>query len=74
MSDWISVKDELPPCYGRVLCWNTNSGLVEICALRGWDVRTDFPWGPDMDTPLGRTAFEITHWMPLPGAPEVSDA
>lgn len=67
---WISVEDRLPPVSTRVLCWDMNRGVKEICSLKPIGVKTDFPWVTDVDSPMGRTAWEVTHWMPLPEPPE----
>lgn len=59
-SDWISVKDELPPTEDPVLvctqskngCQNTDKGYF-----------ADGRW-------VRRGCARVTHWMPLPELPE----
>ncbi|MCA9327720.1 DUF551 domain-containing protein [Candidatus Saccharibacteria bacterium] len=69
-SEWVSVQDALPPTSRRVICWNANQGCIEVCSLKPAGIKTDWPWVTDVNSPLGRSAFEITHWMPLPEPPE----
>lgn len=65
---WISVKERLPEDCKDVLVWavyheeyGRNWALIEIdehCKGVGWENTAD----PDVR--------EVTHWMPLPSAPE----
>ena len=66
MSEWISVKDRLPEETGAYLVLRTYKSIRPICVLhytahlviRG----TGFCENHD---------DKITHWMPLPEAPDV---
>lgn len=57
---WISVKERLPDEKQRVLVRCKTVGTTV-----GWRL-----WGEWM-TDLGDGGSEVTHWMPLPDAPEV---
>ncbi len=67
MSEWISVKDELPSAHKYVLCYvkptsvNSYRGIkikwVTKRASRG--IISDISW-----------FNEVTHWMPLPEPPK----
>lgn len=63
MSEWISVKDELPPIGERFDAWTSRGDrLADHGAFVGsWD--DDFR--RDVMTVRG-----ITHWMPLPAPPK----
>lgn len=59
---WISAKERLPESFERVLvCRKSRSGLMieeGVYEMNGyWKV-------------YGRRAKTVTHWMPLPEAPE----
>ena len=69
---WISVEDRLPSPGARVLITDgvfVGEGFLAGKAFLGhgegtsWKRYSNIPWDKSMKT-------EITHWMPLPGAPE----
>jgi len=65
MSEWISVKNALPPDSVRVLVsyqssFNEFSGMLVAACIGGC-----FYAGSNY------SLKGITHWMPLPGPPEV---
>ena len=69
MSEWINELDMVPPPLERVMCY----GLLVDClstkkyidfAYRDERGRWNFYAGTDAD------GWQITHWMPLPAAPE----
>jgi hypothetical protein len=75
MSEWISVKERLPPAYLFVLVFcETGTDEPSSFSLARWDndhwtiigdgesVWDDLHWGINSDN-------EITHWMPLPEPP-----
>lgn len=68
---WISVEDRLPSPGARVLITDgvfVGEGFLAGKAFFGrgegtsWKRYSNIPWDKSMKT-------EITHWMPLPGAP-----
>lgn len=64
MSEWIYVKDRLPPQYESVLIAVKENDKYEVdfgyIDERGeWTIFSDFDIG-----------HEITHWMPLPEPPK----
>lgn len=74
--DWISVKERMPPENENVLVYAVSkygelSGPSR-CVITKWKelagrTRWYDPWlGFCID-------YDITHWMPLPDAPEVDD-
>lgn len=63
---WISVKDRLPAAGEMVLVFRPDSHYVPACDPN-IDVRKYFGDGQF------RSSHEVTHWMPLPAAPESSE-
>ena len=64
MSDWISVEDRMPDNLDRVITYRACSGSV-FPAVYIVDTFKAFCVSGFME--LGG---EVTHWMPLPDAPE----
>ena len=57
MTEWISVKDRLPPdSCEEVLTYNKSDGKVRIKWFSDWRNIKYYEW--------------ITHWMPLPEPPK----
>lgn len=66
MSEWISVKDRLPPEDELILVVyekkvTVGSRWKSGLAIFDWEYTGDGQWVPNE---------EITHWMPLPKPPE----
>lgn len=59
--EWISVKDRLPEPHTDVLIWGHYGAFI------GWYSHTRQMWRSD---DYGEIR-DVTHWMPLPDAPEV---
>ncbi len=59
MSEWISVKDRLPEDFSEVLI--AFGGGVSIACYDGDWREPVYPMLP---------LLSVTHWMPLPAAPE----
>ena len=56
-SDWISVKDKMPPEDEAVLAWNKEGfPMIDVWSGKMWG----YAW----------TVDEISHWMPLPNPPK----
>ena len=68
MSEWISVKDRLPPSETEVLWWNKTAHQAGVSS---WEYMshcndTMIYWGD-----AGNVSIKnFTHWMPLPAAPK----
>lgn len=65
MSEWISLKDRIPPAGEFVLIYTPvkNDHLIEIACL---DLFRGF-----INPSMGFGTFKnVTHWMPLPEAPK----
>jgi hypothetical protein len=69
MGEWISVEEELPTVFNRVLIWHTTSmnpswgmyfGKDNKWALVSNDMNIIRNWTD------GATNVKVTHWMPLP--------
>jgi hypothetical protein len=58
MSEWISVKDETPTAYERVLVSQDSYIAIAMYAGSGWIYDDD-----------DRLSFEVTYWLPLPKGP-----
>ena len=59
-SNWVSVKDEMPPEDEAVLAWNKEGfPMIDVWSGKMWG----YAW----------TVDEISHWMPLPQKPESED-
>ena len=65
---WVSVKDRLPEEKGRYLTANKRCG-DKIVVFDLW-VGGGFWYVEEEDDVFD---FEVTHWMPLPLAPEVKN-
>lgn len=73
---WISVKERMPPLKEKVLVWAVGKSKLtmgkthcdvtftaeEMGEVRWWEC-----WMRFIED------WDITHWMPLPDAPEVDD-
>ena len=59
MSEWISVKDKLPPTAGHYLVIADWMGVIEKGEFNGKD-----KWH------IHNHLFDVTHWMPLPEPPK----
>lgn len=59
MSEWISVKDDVPNASDSVLIATRSGGVGEGCLEDGtwW-------WISEV-----KVYVEVTHWMPLPSPP-----
>lgn len=66
MTEWISVKDRLPSKNDYVLLYDSSLDLVHEGKLRDGDFYYSERSGYSKDVGDG---CEITHWMPLPEAP-----
>lgn len=76
MPKWISVKERMPPLKEKVLVWAVGKSKLtmgktycdvtftaeEMGEVRWWEC-----WMRFIED------WDITHWMPLPDAPEVED-
>ena len=62
MSEWISVKDELPESHEPFIARDKWGG-ISVVKQRSWG---------DPDWLVGglQLSRDITHWMPLPEPPE----
>lgn len=58
VSGWISVKDELPGTYKRVITYDKYSGVKENWLLKS---KPCVSWS---------TGFHVTHWMLMPEPPK----
>lgn len=63
MSEWISVKDELPECYAHSGGDNYYSELVIVRTSKG-----EYFLARCMNDKFGK--ISITHWACLPDTPE----
>jgi len=86
MSEWISVKDELPPLSTSVLCWVKNHcqfisvvlsrELTTHDGLYSWVATFAFKHNIEGMEGYKEPIFPsvdqsmITHWMPLPEPPK----
>jgi hypothetical protein len=65
MSEWIDVKQELPPDDRYVLVWQSFF-TPRVSMARYWG--EDLGW--HMSAVTGSVNAYVTHWMPLPAPPE----
>lgn len=59
MTEWIDVKNNLPPLNQRVYIWNGEEQFVGWREEHGWEYSC-----------CGCYCGDITHWMPLQNPPE----
>ena len=73
MSEWISVKDEMPKEGVKVLAYCACS-LGKNPLLDDWFMKVDYISKYSKDWEIGAYyGYEITHWLPLPEPPEVEE-
>lgn len=77
MSEWVSVKDDLPNPGEKVLVFATGKangfeGHTVLAITQMSNVMFNFTCNPYWIDPWQyfRSNYEITHWMPLPPAPK----
>ena len=64
---WISVKDKLPSDdTGRVLAWVVEQNSLGKCGFIWNCSHSNGVFSDNFET------FQVTHWMPLPDAPQES--
>ena len=65
VQEWISVDERLPDDNDRVIAFRPNeseTSAYKYCVMWGWSVKVSL-----------KQHRGITHWMPLPLAPEVKN-
>jgi hypothetical protein len=62
MSEWISVKDRLPPDRERVLVYTIDGRMFDACFSAGIWYEINNGWELDFHS--------MTHWMNLPEPPK----
>ena len=60
MSEWISVKDRMPPMYENVLVYDPTDRIIDTDHTKDGDTFYYFE--------------DATYWMPLPEPPKENDA
>lgn len=65
MSEWISIKDELPSPHERVLLLRTTGRIQRM--IVGFYSNDNFWY--DIDDLWDKPLMNITHWQPLPELP-----
>ena len=87
MPKWISVKERMPPLKEKVLVWAVGKSKLTMgktyCdvtftaevmgEVRWWEFWLWFLEDWDINGMWVRWNGRVTHWMPLPDAPEVDD-
>lgn len=76
--EWISVEDELPPCdfeFCETGEYVSNVVLIHSAATYGFNmgmghVNEDGVWSAYSGEYDFMNVLEVTHWMPLPDAPQ----
>jgi hypothetical protein len=78
MSEWISIKERLPPFYEYVLVYGQKKGnepspMSIARQFKGcWEMLSDEDQSNAVacgDLAWGMDTDDITHWIPLPNAP-----
>ena len=69
MVEWIKCSDRMPPNDSPVLCYGA-AGLALDYEVLWFTEGDDYPWQDDDDAFYGLDA--VTHWMPLPRAPDAA--
>ena len=67
MSEWISVKNELPKANEFVLAYLPNYGVCKLVRIDAKDGRKKVSVWQSMS---GTSTPEPTHWQPLPAPPK----
>lgn len=70
-SAWISVKDRLPEESGRYLVCDVPYEIMSVVAYSARWKRFNCYDTFDEEYVNGQGEYAVTHWMPLPDAPEV---
>ncbi len=63
MTKWIKVSDRMPETFIRVLIFCEYGALSAILCSGYWRI------DPMGDYATGGIVYDVTHWMPLPEAP-----
>lgn len=76
MSQWVHIDDELPRDRGEVLVWQADPECGGEVAIARFDPTAQETyqrfWRPDKtDDDVHYMGNWVTHWMPLPCAPNV---
>ena len=69
MSEWISVKDRLPSCFGWFLVVDDYLPLKARQTLGFYECNDKLMWLP-IDDREDSDSMMVTHWMPLPEPPK----
>ena|ERR1700677_1538511 len=70
MSEWISVKDRLPPECESVLVWSKGFDPISAFLSYTYDKKPLMYFVNDWDESDTNLKLEdVTHWMPLPEPP-----
>ena len=69
MTEWVSVKDRLPPedvnILGAIIECRETVKIIHVDIVS----RVDQEWGYALNPKHGK----VTHWMPLPNPPEFKE-
>ncbi|MBR6875452.1 MAG: DUF551 domain-containing protein [Bacteroidales bacterium] len=69
-SGWIDAGERQPDATGFYLAWHNNPHFGRpFCGITAFDTEKGSWWSYVADQPVKH----ITHWMPLPEPPEVSE-
>ena len=63
---WISVGERLPEDDQHVVAWDSQNKIAVVAYRFG-----ESSWCMNAGDEYGFDAHAVTHWMPLPGPPEV---
>ena len=64
--DWIKINDKEPVLDVAIIAFDTDKGVVPcVCRNNGFGKKCYWVWNDDT-----LNLSKITHWMPLPYAPE----
>ena len=70
MSEWISMKERIPPFEKRVLVWRSDKKTSSTGKRSHFGERRKWWWMLSTGSLTSEEGSVVTHWQPLPDPPK----